>query len=97
MRGRHSRLFATELPRLLPSEVLDSLIKRFKFFLRQEFRITMQKWLMAQNPGKHSRSMSDQSDSAVSSTASDLEDFDDEIATLRTEWFRTRPGHPFTG
>ena len=87
MQGRHSRLFATELPRLLSPDMLESLIHRFKFFL-QEFRITMQKWLMAQNPGKHSRSMSDQSDSAVSSTASDSEDFDDAITFLHTEWLR---------
>jgi hypothetical protein len=67
MRGRHSMLYALELPQHLPFEVLDGLIQRFKGFLQTEFQLMFQKWHDASKVKKtHNRTPSDQSDSTVS-------------------------------
>jgi hypothetical protein len=64
IRGRHSMLYALELPQHLPFEVLDGLIQRFKGFLQTEFQLMFQKWHKVKKT--HNRTPSDQSDSAVS-------------------------------
>ena len=69
VRGRHSMLYAFELPKYLPQEVLNALqvIQRFRQYLQTEFQLMISKWQAHSKSGhRHHRTPSALSDSAVS-------------------------------
>ena len=71
VRGRHSMLYALELPKHLPQEVLNALIQRFRQHLQTEFQLMISKWRAHSKVGqnlKRQRTPSALSDSAVSIT-----------------------------
>jgi hypothetical protein len=76
-------LYSVELPRLLPTEVLDRLIQRFTPIVKEELGTMVVNWRNAQGCGtnqKHKCTPSDKSDSAVSIHAEDDDDDDMPIA-----------------
>jgi hypothetical protein len=65
MRGRHSALYALNLPQLLPAEVLDTLIQQFRATVHNELQNMIKNW-HEHGTHSHKRTPSDHSDSAVS-------------------------------
>lgn len=41
LRGRHSTIYAVELPKWLPSEIVDEMNERFQIYLRREIKIML--------------------------------------------------------
>ena len=65
VRGRHSVVYDMELPNLLPTDILEKMIRRFKEFVYQELISLTRKSVDSADPS-HSRNTSFQSDSGIS-------------------------------